>query len=411
MRWSLALAATMLVGCGTKEPEVITLRVSTWSGAGEDSEFDRLVEQNYREFEAANPGVRIVTENMPIDYVPKMMMSKIAGVTPDITALDASSAALFVKNGILQDLTPFLEKDKDLKKSDFFENTLKAGETDGKLFAIPRDFTPMVMYYNKDIFDKANVPYPRNGWSFDDFKQTAKKLSANGKSGFVLTTWMPGWVMWLWNNNGTVLSPDGTQATGHLDSPQNEETLTFLKSLVDEGIAPKLSEVAATGVDPFANGDAAIAVSGHWALLGYKNAKKLNIDRLGIVSMPTNIGKSQTVYYATGLGIGANCKHPDLAWKFIKHNSTFKFQLQYQASGVAVCARKDVAEERAKDPIEKDFLTIVPSARPPSGASVEGYAFVEQQGMKMLESVLNGSQTPKKALQNMAARVDKEFAK
>ncbi|HLO99147.1 MAG TPA: sugar ABC transporter substrate-binding protein, partial [Fimbriimonas sp.] len=290
-------------------------------------------------------------------------------------------------------------------------NTLAAAERDGKLYAIPRDFTPMVMYYNKDIFDKANVPYPRNGWSFDEFKHTAKKLSTNGKSGFVLTTWMPGWVMWLWNNNGTVLSPDGTKADGHLDSEQNEQTLTFLKSLVDEGIAPRLSEVAATGVDPFANGDAAMAVSGHWALLGYKSAKKVNLDRLGIVSMPTNIGKSHTVYYASGLGIGADCKHPDLAWKFIKHQSAYKFQLQYQASGVAVCARKDVAQVRAQNTIERDFLALVPTARPPSGASVEGYAFVEQQGQKMLESVLNGSQSPREALQKMAARVDKEFAK
>lgn len=400
-----------LAGCAAKGPEGITLRIATWSGAGEDSEFDKLVEQSYREFEAQNPGVRVVTENMPQDYVPKMMLSKIAGVTPDVTVLDAASAALFVKNGILRDLKPYLDSDQELRKTDFFENTLTAGERDGKLYAIPRDFTPMVVYYNKDLFDQAGVAYPRNGWTFDEFKQTAAKLSQKGRKGFVLSTWMPGWVMWLWNNNGAVLSPDGTKATGTLDSAQNEQTLLYLKSLVDEGIAPKLSEVAATGVDPFANGEAAMAVNGHWALLGYQSAKKIDIKRLGIVSMPTNIGKTQTVYYATGLGIGANCKHPDLAWKFIKHQSSYKFQLQYQASGIAVCARKDVAEERAKDPIERDFLSIVPSARPPSGASVEGYAYVEQQGMKMLESVLNGAKTPKEALREMAARIDKEFAK
>ncbi|HLO98332.1 MAG TPA: hypothetical protein VK171_07035, partial [Fimbriimonas sp.] len=116
MRWSLALAAMALAGCAAKQPEVITLRVASWSGAGEDSEYDKLIKQNYEAFEKANPGVRIVTENMPVDYVPKMMMSKIAGVTPDITALDASSAALFVKNGILKDLTPYIEKDQDLKR-------------------------------------------------------------------------------------------------------------------------------------------------------------------------------------------------------------------------------------------------------------------------------------------------------
>ena len=412
MKFAVLLLA-MLGGpsCAPKKSDKIVLRIATWAGAGEGNDFDKLVEQIYKDFERENPDIQLVIENMPGDYVPKVMLSHIAKVVPDVTVLDASSSALFVKNGVLRDLTPYIDNDPTFRRDQFYENTLQAGTYQGHLYSIPVDFTPMVIYYNKDIFDKAGVPYPKNGWSFADFQSTCAQLAAKGKKGFVVSTWMPGWVMWLWNNNGLVLVASGTHATGTLDSPQNAESVQFLKDLVDKGYAPKLSEVAASGVDPFSNGDVAMAVSGHWSVIGYKSSKAIDIKRLGIVSMPTRLPKPTTVYYESGLGIGSDSQHPDAAWKFIKHFCSAQNQMRYNSSGIAVCARKDVSNERAKEPIERDFLNLIPGARPPLGTQVEGYAYVEQQGEKMMDSVLNGRKTPAEALHDMAQRVDREFAK
>lgn len=411
----LTLMAFGGLSCSRPTDTRISLRIATWSGAGEDNEFFRLVQQIYKDFETANPDIRIEIENMPNDYVAKLMLTHIAKVTPDVVILDASSSALFMKNDVLQDISGLLDSDKELRRDQFFENTLLAGTSGKKLFSIPVDFTPMVMYYNKDLFDLAKVPYPKNGWSFKDFESTAAQLTAalkpKKKSAFVVSSWMPGWVMWLWNNGGEVLDPSGTKAVGTLDSPQNAEVINYLKGLVDKGYAPKLSEVAASGVEPFANGDSAMAVSGHWSITTYKGSKEINWERLGIVSMPTQLKSPVTVYYEAGLGIGNGCKNPEAAWKFIKHFCSYQSQLRYNSSGIAVCARKDVAKERAKVPIENDFIQLIPGARPPLGTQVEGYAFVEQQGMSMMDSVLNGRKTAEVALREMAERVDREFAK
>ena len=411
----LALLVLGGLSCSRPADNRIQLRIATWSGAGEDNEFFRLVNDIYHDFEKANPDIHIVIENMPgSEYVPKTMLSHIANVTPDVVVLDASSSALFMKNGVLRDISGYLATDKDLRREQFFENTLLAGTYQNKLYSIPVDFTPMVMYYNKDLFDAAGVAYPRNGWSFKGFEicsaQLSAGLAAKKKKAFVLSTWMPGWVMWLWNNGGNVLDASGTKATGTLDSTANAETIVYLKGLVDKGYAPTLSEVAASGTDPFANGDAAMAVSGHWSITSYKSSK-LDWKRLGVVSMPTQLKSPVTVYYESGLGIGNGCKNPDAAWKFIKHFCSYQNQLRYNSSGIAVCARKDVARERAKDPIENDFVNLIAGSRPPIGTQVEGYAFVEQKGMAMMDSVLNGRRTAMEALRDMAATVDREFAK
>ena len=225
--------------------------------------------------------------------------------------------------------------------------------------------------------------------------------------------------MWLWNNGGAPLSPDGKRARGFFDSPKNVETVSFLRDLINvHRVSPSLSAIAAQGVDPFANGNAAMTVSGHWGIIGYKNAPKgkdgkpaIDWRELGVVEMPSNVGKSETVMYSGGFGITRRTKHPELAWKFIRKWTGYRLQRQYNESGIAVSARKDVARERATDAIEREFLRIVPTARPPAGASIEGYEIVEKYGRDALDAILKGGRPVREALSEYAERIDVEFAK
>jgi len=399
----------------------VVLRVSNWGGAGDDSEYDKLVQEFYREFERTHPGVEVRIEGIPGEYVQKMMLNFVAGTEPDVMTVDASSAAIFVNNGVLRDLTPFVEKDKNFRIDDYFPNVVDIGRRGKELYMIPGDFTPMVLYYNKDLFDAAGVPYPKPGWNFEEFRRTAKALSDPAKKqyGLAFSNWMPGWVMWLWNNGGEVLSPDGKRAKGFFDSPENVQTITYLRDLIKtDQVAPSLSEAASQGVDLFANGQAAMTVMGHWALVGYKNAPKgkdgkpkINWERLGVIGLPHNTPKSHTVMYEAGFGITRRAKNPELAWEFIKMWTGYRLQSQYNMSGIAVSARKDVAKERAADPIERQFLPIIPSARPPAGARIEGYEIVEKHGKNALDRVLNNDVDVQAALTDAAKRIDQEFAK
>ncbi len=425
----LGLAVLALIMCACS-PEVESgrpvLRVSNWGGAGDDSDYDRQVQQLYRQFGEENDcEVRI--EGIPGsgEYVQKMVLNHVAGTMPDVMVLDASSAAIFINNGVLSDLTPHINGDPEFKLEDYYPNVVDIARRGSKIHAIPGDFTPMVMYYNKDLFDKAGVPYPTADWNFEKFLETAKKLTIRDRSGkvtqygFSFSTWMPAWVMWLWNNGGDVLTPDAKRATGVFDSPENVETVSFLRDLiVKHKVAPALSEVASMGVDLFANGQAAMVINGHWAMVGYKNAPKdaqgrpkIDWKRLGVVALPHNTPQSHTVMYEAGFAIPAKAKNPKLAWEYVKYWSSERLQKVYNASGIAVCARKDVSEARATDPVEQQFLDIVPSARKPYGSWVEGYEFVEKRGEDALKSILNNNRDVKAALTYAAQRIDKEFAK
>ena len=82
----------------------------------------------------------------------------------------------------------------------YAESLLEGFSEGGTLYGLPSGTQTMVMYYNKDIFDEKGVEYPKEGWTWDEFLETAEKLTyeENGKtvygyglssSYFQLTPW------------------------------------------------------------------------------------------------------------------------------------------------------------------------------------------------------------------------------
>ncbi len=418
------LVLAMVGGCSTITGDGRTVvRVATWGGAGDDSEFAKVEREIFAEFERQNPDIDIRLELIPgsQEYVRKMLLNFIARSEPEVMLLDASSAAVFVDNGVLKDLTPIIAKDQSFDLDAYFPNVVDIARRGDQVYAIPKDFTPMVLYYNRRLFDAAGVGYPKDHWTYEEFLDAAKRLTdrSRGVYGFKFANWMPGWITWIWNAGGDVLNAEGTMSSGAFDSPETQRGVEFLATLMKEGVSPSLSESAAMGVDLFTQGQAAMEISGHWALIGYAAAPKgsdgkplLAMDDVGVAPVPTQLSASQTVMYESGWAIGKHCKRVDEAWRFVKYMTSEEVQRKYARLGLAVSARRDVAEEiAAKDPREAKFFEIVPSARPPWGAKVEKYNPVETIGQNMMDSVLKSGKPIPEALRHAANQVDKEFAK
>ena len=405
-----------LAGCRPAEQEqAAVLRVANWGGPAVDPEFLQTEREIREGFERRHPGVRVQTESIPGEgqYLPKLMMMFVSGKAPDVIQLDASSAAVFINNDLVLDLTPLMQADRSFRLDNYFPNVAAIARRGDRLYAVPLDFTPVVMYYNKRLFDAAGVPYPQSGWTWADFLATAKALTVTepGKSaptqyGLCFTNWMPGWVPWIWLNGGDVLSPDGRHAEGYFNGPQTHAAIQFLIDLIRKHrVAPSLSESAAAGVDLFRAERAAMNVAGHWMLLDYRAA---GLD-IGVVALPSNTGKPETVIYASGLAISRATKHRDLAWEYVKYMTSAEAQKPVLALGVAISANREVARSFAGTEVEDAFLDEVAYARPPWGSRVERYELVEDLGREMMEDVLTGGVPVEEAVRRAAALVDADL--
>ncbi len=407
-------------GCADDEQAATTvLRVANWGGAQVEPEFVRLERRFREEFEVLHPGVRLRVEQIPGpgQYAPKLLMMHVTGSVPDVIHLDASSAAVFIDNHVLRDLTPFVESDPGFDLSEYFENVVNIARRGDELYAIPLDFTPMVMYYNKKLFDQAGVPYPRTGWTCTDFLEAAKKLTvfaddsrkAPVQYGVSFENVMPFWVPWLWTSGGDVLDPSGKKASAYFDGPETTQAMQFLVDLMTKHrVAPHLKESAAAGVDLFRSGRAAMELKGHWMMIDYR-ADGINF---GVVGLPTNTSKRVTVIYEAGMSITRKARHPELAWEYIKFMTSKDVQVRRVASGLAISANKEAAAQYAGDPIEDAFIEEVAYARPPWGATVERYPFIEELGREMMEDILysDGELPVEEALRQTAKLIDAALA-
>ncbi len=78
--------------------------------------------------------------------------------------------------GIVMDLAPYIANDPAFQPEDIFPGLLKRGET-GMILSVPTYFKPLFINYNPEAFDKAGVPYPQPGWTWDEFLATAAALT------------------------------------------------------------------------------------------------------------------------------------------------------------------------------------------------------------------------------------------
>ncbi|MDF2713702.1 MAG: hypothetical protein K0R28_627 [Paenibacillus sp.] len=80
--------------------------------------------------------------------------------------------------GLQSDITPYVDKakyDLGIFEQSSLEMLKQLGN--GKLLGLPLFDTPAMMYYNKDLFDKFGVPYPRDGMTWDDVYNESRRLT------------------------------------------------------------------------------------------------------------------------------------------------------------------------------------------------------------------------------------------
>lgn len=381
------------VGCGERESaDSTTVRISNWLHAAVDPGFLRLERTFEDEFEQLHPRVALKIEPIPGvgQYAPKLILMHVADSMPDAGYLDLSSGAIFTGNGLVRDLAPVMQADPAFHLDDYFPAGVNSFRRGQQIFGVPLDFTPMVIVYNKKLFDARGVPYPQDGWTWTDFLTTARKLSDPSAQPrqFALhfENVAPFWILWLWSNGGDLLAPDGGRASGALDSSATIEAIEFLLSLIhDERVAPSLHESQSRGVDLFLAGQAAMDLKGHWMLIDYRAA---GLD-VGVVSVPTNIGRPVTVLYQSGLCVFSKARQPALGWEYVKYMTSEAVQTRRVASGIAISGNRRTAAKFAGNPVEDAFLRQVEYARPPWGASVERYPLAEELAQEMMRTIIH----------------------
>jgi ABC-type glycerol-3-phosphate transport system substrate-binding protein len=219
--------------------------------------------------------------------------------------------------GLGQLLQPLddLAKKNGVDLSQFDKSILQGLQVDGKQVAIPYDLGPLMVYYNKDMFDKAGVQAPKPGWTTNDFLAAAKKLTTGGKYGFAafpVIDWTLPFAISMFGVN-----PVTADGKVDLTNPKYVQAAQWYADLVrKQKVAPTLPATNDTTwpINQFIAGNAAMVMDGPWDLINTKAQAKFNVR---LAPVPAGANGSHTVTAGSGFGISHSCKNPDAAMKAI----------------------------------------------------------------------------------------------
>lgn len=325
---AFTLTATCLVGCGSSGGDVktqgkaeasgkTTLKMAVW-----DKDKTAYLQPAIDAYKAKNPNVNIeLLDVSAAEYQDKLSVM-LSGGSNDIDLIsvkDTPGYSGMVNKNQLEPLDSYISKDS--VKLDSYSGTAEQLKIKDKLYALPFRSDFWVLYYNKDIFDKAGIAYPTNDMTWSQYEELAKKLASGDGAKRVYGTHDHTW-------RSTVQLPavlDGKNTIIQKDysflKPYYEMALRMQKdkTMMDYG-SLKTGSIHYSGV--FENSQTAMLPMGTWFIgtLMADKAKGTANANWGIVKYPhaDGVKAGTTIGTITSVGINSASSKKDAAWDFVK---------------------------------------------------------------------------------------------
>lgn len=300
--------------------EAVTITWAFW-GSPEEAASHKIVADA---FMAEHPEITIELWNQPWDdYFTKIQALWASGdskVIPDVAFLWPTPS--YAAQGVLENLDPYIQK-SGYDLSDYWPGLLESAMYDGSVYGLPRDIEVNVLYYNKDLFDKAGVDYPTADWTWNDLTAAAEKLTVKDSNGattqYALA--MEGVVgkysKWILQNGGAILDDMRNPSKCTLDEPAAVEAISFFADLMSNGYAMRPADLSQAGGDAgvFQSDQAAMTIQNTSRVSGFNQAGK-NYDVV-VAPIPEG-GKRFNGAGGAAWVMSSGSDNKDAAWTFLQ---------------------------------------------------------------------------------------------
>jgi multiple sugar transport system substrate-binding protein len=333
---SIMGSTLVLSGCSSKETttpkttaEQVTIKFYTWEKTGYTAQQENIK----KAFEDKNPNIKVEfvypTDNNNTDYLQKMNTTLMSN-NNDVDIFGASGAAYvsdFIKAGVMEPLDDYFKKE-GVNYDDIYNFHFKEGD---KTYTVPTFETTWFVMLNKKLLDKAGLPVPPLNWTWDDYREYAKKLTSGTGKDKIYGSYMHSWPdyikMGIYANNSTPLFYDKTKELV-VDQPMFKDwmKLRYDMESADKSQVP-YSDVKSMNLayrTMFFNGQVGMLATGAWMIGEIKGVDKYPHDfETAFAPLPRfqNSEEGRTFGDSHYFGISKNSKHKEEAYKFLRFYS------------------------------------------------------------------------------------------
>ncbi|KGE73488.1 ABC transporter substrate-binding protein [Spirochaeta lutea] len=300
----LVLAATVVWAAGQGESakpgasgSVVELRVQ-FPRDNEENQYRIQAElDKARRFEAEHPNIKIIPVHIEYDNTGEFFVRQAANQAPDVMmSVWATEAQLWVSKGWALPLDDYLAS---WEKMDWYNPaSFDPFMVNGVRYGIPENNYVKHVIYNKDLFDQANQPYPKNDWTWNEFLEAARATTnkSAGVAGFAPMGrggeggW--GFTDFIYQAGGEVVEIRDGKYYSVFDSPQAIAAAQFFKDLKwkHDVIPSQWANGWGDVFNVFGAGQAAMVFDADWGRAIPINSFGMDPDNIGVVIMPKGPG-------------------------------------------------------------------------------------------------------------------------
>jgi multiple sugar transport system substrate-binding protein len=355
----LAFGASTAAGCGSSgsgSGQAVTLQV--FGDAEELAAYRGLVAEYERETGDEAKLIEVADRDA---HLQKITTGFAGGSPPDVFLVNYRNFAPFAARGALDPAGPRLDGSDTLRRAAFYPQPLEAFTYRGTLQCIPQNLSSLVVYYNRDLFRAVGLSDPKPGWTYDEFRETARKLTGPPVRDNVVRQYGVGLepsivrlAPFIWSAGGDIVDDPDDPRRFTIDTPEGRKGLfAFLDLQGGDRLAPFEQEVEAKSLEErFVDGELGMFLSSRREVPHFRTIKTFDWD---VAPFPT-VREPASVLHSDAYCL-ARGDRSDAAWRFVEFAAGPEGQRVLARSGRIVPSLKAVAES-------DDFLD--PSARPRS---------------------------------------------
>ncbi|MBO9341837.1 MAG: extracellular solute-binding protein [Roseiflexus sp.] len=438
--WLLVLATVLLVSCGMPQPsgvatpaspggtpstgqnQPVTISFAVW-------EYERSVYQPLAErFMSEHPNIKVVL--VPLDDI---MMFEPGNNAPSnpldqlrrvVSAADTAPSFAVTQEAfgtpLLFDLKPLMDADATFQRDDFFPGTIERYTAKGGVWALPRYHSAPLMVYNRTLFQNANLPEPRPGWTWEEALAVAERLTERSGA----TTLIYGFIE---PSSGVLpllelLSAQGIDVLNaapmetDLTAPEYVAVVERLRDLYRRGVLVEPYRHVGRADDPTQLvREGRVAIWSDMTYISNDDGTRWTPDfPVGRVPFPAS-ELMPFFTYSEGFIISGGTAHPEAAWRWIEWLSRQPtWRPEYETIIGFIPARQSVAQQtdfwRNLDPQTAEAYRWTLANSKPTPESPSGFAVMSALSQAMQTALSDPKANVREALAEAQRQMQESIA-